>query len=493
MILAKTLINNKSYLPINLIFAFFPISFVLGSAILNLNFLIFCIFGIFYLRSKLFKFNYSFFFKIIFLFFLVVIISTSISFLRSSYSEDHNYVDMSLFIKSLIFFRFFLFLAIVFLLNKFNILRFEYFFIFTSAIVMVVSLDVIFQSFFGFNTLGQTSFDHLRPDQAHMINKALNSGFFGSEHIAGSYIQRFSFFCIFFIILNFKNEKFKQFIFTILSVCIFGVAILFSGNRMPLILFVIGLFLFLLFNFKIRKQLIASLLSLIIILSLFIFFNKTHQGRYGVFQNHSKDILRIITAPIVDKLKKNKYSKPKSERSKNTISDLAIKILPENAKWGRLDDIIWESGHRRLFMTAIDTWKLNKVLGNGIKSFWNTCHMLVKQPDINIQEVLIPDKKNRLCSNHPHNYYLQVLSATGIIGFLLLLIFFFSALLFSYKNFKKMRVINYKNFILLASIISLILELLPIRSSGSIFTTNNISYLMLIASITLCHKKILQN
>ena len=495
---AKTLINDKSHLSINLIFAFFPISFVLGSAIVNLNFLVFCCFGIFYLKSKLFTSNYNFFFKIIFLFFLVIIISTSINFLKSTYLADYKMADLSLFIKSLVFFRFFLFLSIVYLLNKFEILRFKYFFISTSATVMLVSLDVIFQSLVGFNILGQTSFDHLRPDQTHLINNAFNSGFFGSEHVAGSYIQRFSFFSIFFIILYFKNEKFKQFIFTILAVCIFGSAILASGNRMPLILLILGLFLFLLFNFKIRKLVALSLLSLIIVLSLSLIFNKTYQGRYGVFQNHSKDILRIITAPIVEKLKKNRYAKPKSERSKNIIADLAIKALPENAIiWGenvgRLDDTIWESNHRRLYMTAIDTWKQNKILGSGIKSFWNSCHMLAKQSDINIQEILTPYKKNRLCSNHPHNYYLQILSATGIIGFLLLLVFFFSVLLLAFKSLKKMRLINYEHFILSASIISLILELLPIRSSGSIFTTNNITYLILIASIALCHKKLLKN
>jgi len=43
---------------------------------------------------------------------------------------------------------------------------------------------------------------------------------------------------------------------------------------------------------------------------------------------------------------------------------------------------------------------------------------------------------------------------------------------------------------LLVLIISLTLEILPLRSTGSLFTTNNATYLVLIASIILSYKKI---
>ena len=47
--------ENNDYLFINLVFAFFPISFVIGSLIVNLNLLLFCGLGIFYLKPKPFK------------------------------------------------------------------------------------------------------------------------------------------------------------------------------------------------------------------------------------------------------------------------------------------------------------------------------------------------------------------------------------------------------------------------------------------------------
>ena len=56
----KSLINlNKkkfsvdSVLLINLTLAFFPISFILGNFIINLNLVVFCILGIYHLKSKI--------------------------------------------------------------------------------------------------------------------------------------------------------------------------------------------------------------------------------------------------------------------------------------------------------------------------------------------------------------------------------------------------------------------------------------------------------
>ena len=60
---------------------------------------------------------------------------------------------------------------------------------------------------------------------------------------------------------------------------------------------------------------------------------------------------------------------------------------------------------------------------------------------------------------------------------------------FILKNFKFCKGNNIENFILLAATISLILEVFPFRSSGSIFTKNNATYIILIASIILSKKK----
>ena len=48
-------INNNPYLFINLVFAFLPISFIIGSLIINVHVLLFCCLGIYYLKSQILR------------------------------------------------------------------------------------------------------------------------------------------------------------------------------------------------------------------------------------------------------------------------------------------------------------------------------------------------------------------------------------------------------------------------------------------------------
>ncbi len=190
-------INNNPYLFINLVFAFFPFSFIIGSFVVNFNLLLFCCLGIFYLKSKILKAKYNFAIKIIFLFFLIVFLSSTLNCIKSQYFDGWD-SDLNLvrFTKSILFFRFFLFLIITYLLNKYDILDFKYFFLTAAFASILVSLDIIYQYIFGSNIIGL-----INPTPAHVETlpafNVRNSGFFGDEYIAGGYIQRFAFFAIF--------------------------------------------------------------------------------------------------------------------------------------------------------------------------------------------------------------------------------------------------------------------------------------------------------
>ena len=215
MILKKISINSTSLT--NLTFAFFPISFILGNLIINLNILLFCCFGIFHLRSKILKTNYNFPIKIIFLFFFIVFFSTSLDFIRILYTEGYEYKNLVTLIKSVTFFRFFLMLLIAYLLSEFGILNFKYFFISAAFFPILVSIDIIFQYFFGFNLIGLEGFK-----ARHIAIGRYNSGFFGDELIAGSYVKNFSFFSILFLAFKLVNKKKYSIYFNSCSNMYFG-------------------------------------------------------------------------------------------------------------------------------------------------------------------------------------------------------------------------------------------------------------------------------
>ena len=72
MTLAKENLALNSNLLISIAFSLFPISFIIGNLVTNLNFLLFCCLGIFYLRKKILTNKLNLPLKIISLFFLLL-------------------------------------------------------------------------------------------------------------------------------------------------------------------------------------------------------------------------------------------------------------------------------------------------------------------------------------------------------------------------------------------------------------------------------------
>jgi len=81
--LNKKKISIDSILLINLTLAFFPISFILGNLIVNLNLILFCALGIFHLRSKIFTTKFDLSIKIISIFFFIIFFLTNLIFFKS--------------------------------------------------------------------------------------------------------------------------------------------------------------------------------------------------------------------------------------------------------------------------------------------------------------------------------------------------------------------------------------------------------------------------
>lgn len=78
--------------------------------------------------------------------------------------------------------------------------------------------------------------------------------------------------------------------------------------------------------------------------------------------------------------------------------------------------------HIGLFTGAIDIFKKNILFGSGVKTFRIECIYTEQNAyTIKLKEE-IPNIS--FCSTHPHNYYLQLLAETGLIGFFFYFYFF---------------------------------------------------------------------
>ena len=479
MILTKKKSNIDQTQLTSIILGLFPISFIFGNLITNINILLFCFLGIFLLRSKILETKFNLPIKVIFLFFLSIFFSTCISFARAYYLEEYESYDLTKLLKSLAFFKFFLLILIIYLLNSLNLLNFKFFFISASLAPFLISLDVIYQYIFGFDIIGLKSLG------------TYNSSFFGDELIAGGYIKGFAFFSIVFSSFIFKEKIFVRFIFTLLAVSILGTGILLSGNRMPFVLFLMGLFLFFLINKNLRFSILSGLLLLLLI---FIFISSSNSGikeKYTSYINNTQHIL-LTTLGISKKIKPETILREeKSTKSDDLdIKENEFEIFKKPPKWDKnkalADDFefFWIykvnaelDHHTKLFNTALNVWKKNKIFGNGIKSFREDC-----------KQFLIFQEYG-LCSNHPHNYYLEILTEAGIVGLSLSMLIGLLFIIFVFKNFKILRNSNLDNLIFLAIVISIILEVFPFKSTGSIFSTSNMTYLALIASILLSYRR----
>ena len=301
------------------------------------------------------------------------------------------------------FLRFIIFIfAISFCLN-FSHGRYKNFIFKTwFYIFIIVTFDLCFEYIFGFNILGNTS----------KLTGRL-SGLLGDELKIGNYF--FGFFLISLVyLINLVTEKNKLILFA----AIFFVAISFMiGERSNFIKVFICFFLFFytLEKFSVLFKIISTSL-IIFIVSLITFLNEDTNER-----------MKQMYDPIM--------------------------------KFGVLK-YIKTSNYGVHYDTAIKIYNDNKYFGIGLKQFrYESSKEIYDSNENNIYKI---DN----WATHPHQIHFEMLSETGLFGYISFVLFFILTLFKSINSYLKT-----KDKYLLAGIIFIIASLIPILPSGSFFTT----------------------
>ena len=413
---------------VNILIAIIPITYIIGNSLLNANILLLILFCILMFRFEILERKFHLIDKIVLILFTYIFFNGLYNnFYNTNLSET---AEANLILKKTIFYFKFLFLYFVltFLIEK-KLIFFKFIFFSFGLCCLFVSIDIIIQYFFNKDLFG---FEKSGRKLA---------GPFGDEYIAGSYIQRFFLFLpyslLLFSNLDIKKKNFINFI--VLIFCILGVVL--AGNRMPLVLAL--LILALLFFYEKSFRYLLFILAVIAV-SGFSVLMKSDLGfnkNYNSFAMHG---LRII-----------KYFDSKINNKEIGKTNVWIKEI--------------ESG--------ILTWKKAKYFGGGIKSFYWNCSNIDRE-----KMLKFVTKNGRVnCNSHPHNYYLHIISELGIFGLTIILFLFTSVVL------KSLFVIHGSNPIYLKSLlvpffIIFLIEIFPLKTSGSFFTTTNATFLFIIMS-----------
>ena len=245
------------------------------------------------------------------------------------------------------------------------------------------------------------------------------SSFFGVELIMGSYLSRL--FPLFFALFIVKEKRKLELYFMILFFLLLSGLILISGERAAFALYCLS-FLFIVIFMKgyAKLRIVLSVGSIMVVIIIISSFGKVKN--------------RMLSNPT--------YTITKS---------------------------IFTPQHDSLIRTAYNMFLDKPIFGHGPKMF----------------RVLCKDEKyatgSAPCATHPHNFYVQLLAETGIIGFSFLFSVFAYVLYCAYRQFKSM-VLKQKEYLsdyqvcLLAGIL---ITVWPITTNGNFF--NN--WLMIVYSL----------
>ena len=346
------------------LFSFFPISFILGNPLINLNIFLIDFLLIYncyilkdwdWLKDKLFR--------LLLIFNFYLIINSIVFHYLTDYSNYDGLVRSIGFIK-------YIFLAYAFRLLVKNKIDLDKIIKNWLLIISIIIIDVLFEKAFGHNILGNIS-----PDATRVVS------FFNGELVVGGLVL-----CFGFVIATYfldKNLDFKSKVFFNAFLIFIPLSIFISGEKSnfikSFIIFSIIVFLIDKKKLLINKKIFS--IFFIITLSVSVFFSESIRIK------HTETFKRILivknSEKFMDRFQNIKYF---------SHYDVAIKIFKD--------------------------FPITGVSG---KNFRNFCHNK-KYYDKNIQF------SNSRCNTHPHQVHFEILSEHGLVGYLFLFYILFTFL-----------------------------------------------------------------
>tara|TARA_B100000963_G_C22638201_1_gene678784 strand:- start:4238 stop:5512 length:1275 start_codon:yes stop_codon:yes gene_type:complete len=412
---------------LNFLILIFPICFISGPALTNINiFLINILFLYFlYLEKNL---SLLLKYKIFFFIYLYVVCSSLLS----------NNIFFSL-KSSLFFFRYIILIVCITYLVEKKFLKLTKLFNILILIILIFFIDLVFEFYNNKNILGFSNND---PERL--------SSFFDQELISGSFLSKIMLLIIPIIICCDNKAKFYPFIL----LGMFSVFI--TGERTAFYTLLIYIFL-IIFFIKSEKIKVFKILSItIFLITIFSLLNPNLSYRMSekiLVQSNVKSII----AP-------NKTDNKNSKTSQKRIYYISI-------------------DHEAHLLAAYKIFKLKPLFGAGPNQYRNyTCSK--KYTYFN------DERQNRVCTTHPHNHFVQILSELGLVGFALLFFIIIKYLVYIFINLKKLSK-NVKEYnLFLTKNFSVLIFLIPFLPNGNFFGSWGGSLLFYIIGLLLSNYNI---
>jgi len=246
---------------------------------------------------------------------------------------------------------------------KDNLIYFNFF------LIIFVGLDIFYQYIFQKNIFG------FIPGMCDKYgdNCQRYSGVFGSELIGGGYLSKIGL-LVFFLLPNLKN--YKTYFTPIREFCFIAFlffAILISGERNAMLIFLICICLFYIFQKKFLY--LTSAFIILFILSFFL----------------SQKIESVNT----------RFFSPLNSLSKLDFHNEKTSTIQ------KLKDSPW-SWH---YQAAIELFLERPIIGHGSRSF-----RLICEDTKTNKQIKKLNNNHTACSTHPHNYLMEFLAEHGLVG-----------------------------------------------------------------------------